>query len=121
MCALRAHEFQSRPCGTTQNLRDGGLGVRGTFREDANDLYRESERGERLAINKMTWFRASAAVDASNNAALDIAESALLGLRRTGMAPEEDRMGPRTGCENVVDFAQKETIRRCGIVAATLN
>jgi hypothetical protein len=34
-----------------------------------------------------TWFRASAAVDASNRAALDVAESALLGLRRTGMAP----------------------------------
>ncbi len=27
-------------------------------------------------------------------------------------------MGPKTGCENVVDFAQKETFRRCGIVAA---
>lgn len=45
-------------------------------------------------------------------------EELLLGFRRTGMAPVDERIAPPTGFTNIVDFAQNERWRRCGMVAA---
>lgn len=53
---------------------------------------------------------------------VDVGEDApLLGFRLTGIAPVDVRMARATGFANMVDLAQKDRCRRCGIVAASFR
>ncbi len=65
----------------------------------------------------MTWPEAKAILDDLNKAALDD-PSSRLGLRCTGIAPEDERIERKTGMVKSVDLAQNETCRRWGIVTA---
>jgi hypothetical protein len=63
---------------------------------------------------------ASATDVSRNNDVVELVplEVEVLGFRCTGMLPEDKRIDRATGLENIVDLAQKDRCRWCGMVTA---